>query len=172
MVLKRLVLVAGLLVVMTSVFLYFYGMRYNVTKSIPLGFYKTIDKTPALGDYVIFCPPDNDVFREALERGYLPRGFCPGGMSKMMKQILAAKIDTIDIDDHVTVNGRVLPLSSTRNVDPSGRPLTIYRTHEYILLETEVLLMSDVSDSSWDARYFGPINSSQIISVIQPIWTW
>ncbi len=172
LVLKRLLLIAGLMVMSGCVVLYVYGIRYNTTKSIPLGFYKTSEKTPTVGDYVIFCPPDTYVFQEALERGYVPKGFCPGGLGKMMKINLAAKFDIIDIDDRVSVNGSVLPLSQTRNVDPSGRPLTVFRTKNYILMDREVLLMSDVSDSSYDARYFGPIDSGQIISVIQPIWTW
>jgi type IV secretory pathway protease TraF len=32
--------------------------------------------------------------------------------------------------------------------------------------------MSDVSGTSFDGRYFGPINRSQIKTVIRPVITW
>jgi len=36
----------------------------------------------------------------------------------------------------------------------------------------EVLLMSDYSPISFDARYFGPLRATTIESVIMPILTW
>jgi type IV secretory pathway protease TraF len=32
--------------------------------------------------------------------------------------------------------------------------------------------MSDVSGTSFDGRYFGPINRSQIQTVVSPVITW
>ncbi|MGL4447802.1 MAG: hypothetical protein ACRCUZ_08805 [Shewanella sp.] len=36
----------------------------------------------------------------------------------------------------------------------------------------EVLLMSDVSRTSFDGRYFGPVSRVQIRHVIRPLLTW
>jgi type IV secretory pathway protease TraF len=40
------------------------------------------------------------------------------------------------------------------------------------LKDSELLLMSDVSGTSFDGRYFGPVNLSQAKGVITPIITF
>ena len=47
-----------------------------------------------------------------------------------------------------------------------------YRSNAFTLGASEVLLMSDVSRTSFDGRYFGPLNRSQIKSVIRSVLTW
>jgi type IV secretory pathway protease TraF len=47
-----------------------------------------------------------------------------------------------------------------------------YPSNAFTLGASEVLLMSDVSATSFDARYFGPLSCSQIKSVIRPVLTW
>nr|WP_289847564.1 S26 family signal peptidase [Celeribacter halophilus] len=47
-----------------------------------------------------------------------------------------------------------------------------YQTSQYTLGNSELLLMSDVSGTSFDARYFGPVNRSQVKAVIRPVFTW
>ena len=70
------------------------------------------------------------------------------------------------------VNGELLPLSAPIKADKAGRPLPRYQSNSYTLGNSEVLLMSDVSATSFDGRYFGPINRSQIKTVIRPVITW
>ena len=43
---------------------------------------------------------------------------------------------------------------------------------DYTLGKSEVLLMSDVSGTSFDGRYFGPVNLCQIRGVIQQMMTF
>lgn len=91
----------------------------------------------------------------------------------MMKRVLAAKGDEVTVaDDGVRVNGVLLAYSKPFKSDKAGRPLPRYQSDRYTLGASEVLLMSDVSDTSFDARYFGPINRSQIVTVIKPVMTW
>lgn len=148
------------------------GLRINTTKSIPVGLYKISDKTPEKGDYVIFCPPQREIFSMAQQRGYIGSGFCPGGYGEMMKRILAAKGDEVAFrNDGVHVNGKLLPYSKPFSVDPGGRNLPALR-EVYTLSKSELLLMTDRSPSSFDARYFGAVTASQIISTVIPVLTW
>lgn len=149
------------------------GARVNTTKSIPVGLYWASSLPVRKGAYVMFCPPQVGVFKDAKERNYIGGGFCPGGYGYLMKKVLAAKSDVVTVaDDGVRVNGKLLPLSAPFKADKAGRPLPRYQSNSYELGNSEVLLMSDVSGTSFDGRYFGPINVSQIKTVIVPVFTW
>ncbi len=149
------------------------GVRINTTESIPLGVYITANDPISAGAYVIFCPPDNDVFSEAKSRGYIGPGYCPGDYGYLMKKVLAEKNDVISVTDQgVVVNGLTVPLSRPLSADGANRPMPLYRTDHYILSDQELLLMSDVTGLSFDARYFGPMDIKQIDSVIHLIFTW
>lgn len=148
------------------------GLRINTTKSIPVGLYKLSSKSPEKGDYVIFCPPEKEIFSMAQKRGYIGSGFCPGGYGEMMKRILAAKGDEVAFrDDGVYVNGQPLPYSKPLHVDPGGRELPAIR-EVYTLSKSELLLMTDSSPSSFDGRYFGAVTTSQVISAVTPVFIW
>jgi conjugative transfer signal peptidase TraF len=121
----------------------------------------------------MFCPPQSDVFEIAKERGYISAGPCPGKFGYLMKRVLAAKNDAVTVsDDGVRVNGKLLPYSKPLKVDNGGRSLPHYQSNSYTLGNDEVLLMTDISPISFDSRYFGPINRSQIQTVITPVMTW
>jgi type IV secretory pathway protease TraF len=70
------------------------------------------------------------------------------------------------------VNGALLPVIAPLKTVKAGRPVPRYKTNSYELGNSEVLLMSDVSGTSFDGRYFGPVNVSQIKTVIVPVITW
>lgn len=149
------------------------GARINTTRSIPVGLYWASSAAVEKGTYVLFCPPHVQVFDEARARGYIGAGFCPGGYGYMMKRIAATTDDDVVVSDEgVRVNGELLPLSAPRAVDAAGRPLPRFQADHYRLSVAEVLLMSDVSRTSFDARYFGPVNRSQIQTVVSPVITW
>lgn len=149
------------------------GARVNTTKSIPVGLYWTSRDPVERGRYVQVCPPQLAVFVEAKMRGYIGSGFCPGNFGYLMKRVLAAKGDLVSVaDEGVRVNGRLLPYSAPRRVDSAGRSLPRYRFDRYTLGAAEVLLMSDVSGTSFDGRYFGPVDRSHIRSVVRPVLTW
>jgi conjugative transfer signal peptidase TraF len=167
------VAIAGVGLLMLSAAAYVAGARINITKSIPVGLYWSSSAPVEKGAYVLFCPPPAGVFNAAKERGYIAAGFCPGDYGYMMKRVLAAKDDAISIaDDGVRVNDELLPLSTPRKADLAGRPLPRFPADHYTLGASEVLLMSDVSATSFDGRYFGPVNRSQIQTVIRPVFTW
>jgi conjugative transfer signal peptidase TraF len=165
--------IAGVSVLVLAAGAYAAGARINTTKSIPVGLYWTSGEQVEKGAYVLFCPPQVGVFTEAKARGYIGAGFCPGDYGYMMKRVLAAKDDTVLVaDDGVRVNGELLPFSAPRTADAAGRPMPRFQSDRYTLGNAEVLLMSDVSATSLDGRYFGPVNRSQIQTVIRPVFTW
>jgi conjugative transfer signal peptidase TraF len=159
-------------VFMLSWLAYAVGIRLNTTPSIPVGVYRLTNEPIVKGAYVLFCPPPAAVFDMAKARGYLGAGYCPGGYGHMMKKILAVKDDVVSIGtDGVQVNGQLLPLSKPIKADGGGRLLPDYKTFR-VLDSAEVLVMSDCNRGSFDGRYFGPIQRSQIEGVIRPIFTW
>lgn len=149
------------------------GLRINDSKSIPLGIYVISNQPAVKGAYVLLCPPQSAVIAEAKRRGYLAPGFCPGDYGYLMKMIFAVHGDAVTITEKgVSVNGAVLPFSRPLLRDGAGRPLARYQPAAFSLRSSEVLLMSNVSGTSFDARYFGPVDRSQIKTVIVPVITW
>lgn len=161
-----------ILLMLISVMIYALGLRINISRSIPLGFYQITDKPIAKGDYVIFCPPQTPLFKEALARGYISSGFCSGSSGYLMKKVWAMGGDTVLFgNEGVYVNGSILPYSKPLASDSQGRVLPRL-TGSIELKASELLLMTDQSPFSFDARYFGLIDKSQVSGVIKPLFTW
>ena len=147
------------------------GVRVNVTRSIPLGFYRTTNEAVRTGAYVMFCPPQRADFALAVKRRYIEPGDCPGGSSPMMKRILAAKNDRVQIGTNgVFINGVPVPNSKPRPYDGAKRVLPHFVGSGRIA-PGDVIVMGE-SKVSFDSRYFGPIPRKQISTVIRPIVTW
>jgi conjugative transfer signal peptidase TraF len=147
------------------------GLRINGTHSFPVGVYRVRHKRPEKGDLVTVDPPALPVFTLAKERGYLNVAFSP--TPHLLKRLAGVAGDRVTIDSAgVEVNGIRLANSAPCNRDGAGRPLQLYALKDHILGPDQVLLMSDYSPSSFDARYFGPLQATTIESVITPLLTW
>ena len=167
------VAIVGIVVLSLGAAGYIAGARFNTTQSIPVGLYWTSGQPVVKGAYVLFCPPETNVFAVAKARGYIGAGFCPGGYGFMMKRVVAANGDTVSIsDDGVRVNTELLPISIPLRMDKAGRALVRFGSSRFSLDSSEVLLMSDVTGASYDSRYFGPIDRRQIKAVLTPGITW
>lgn len=152
---------------------YVTGGRFNTSNSIPRGFYWTTKQPIQKGEYVLFCPPQKPIFQKALTRGYIHSGFCHGGFGYMMKRVLATYGDTVSINPFgVWVNNQFVAHSVPYPKDEQERPLPQLHLHQYTLKKSELLLMTDQSELSFDARYFGLIKKSQVKAVIQPVLIW
>ena len=87
-----------------------------------------------------------------------------------MKRVLGVEGDVVSSgDEGIGVNGKFLLASAPKEADSAGRVLPRYPFSDYTLKESELLLMSDVSGTSFDGHYFGPMNLSQIEGVVTPI---
>lgn len=170
---SRGLIIAGGMLLLLCFLVYAAGARVNTTQSIPVGLYWTSSAPLAKYAYVIFCPPPTDIFDIAKKRGYITSGFCPGSYGYLMKQVLAVGGATVTVTDTgVLVDGERLPHSAPLSVDPAGRPLPRHQADRYTLRISELLLMSNDSALSFDGRYFGPIDRSQVESVIHPVIIW
>lgn len=165
----RFLAITGITIIFLFILFYALGYRINTTKSIPIGIYMITNKVPGKNDYVIFCPSDSSIFYEARKRGYIDIGFCPGNYGYMMKKIVAMEGDYVTISEKgVTVNNVFLPLSIPMKLDLQGNKLPQLNINS-TLNKSEILLMSDVSTTSFDARYFGILNKQQIKHAIKPV---
>ncbi|WP_298236540.1 conjugative transfer signal peptidase TraF [uncultured Azohydromonas sp.] len=149
------------------------GLYWNTSPSIPLGLYRATSELVRVGSYVLLCLPQGGVFEQAYRRGYLGVGVCPGGAGYVMKRVMAAHGDHVELDDDgVRVNGQPLPDSAPVRFDGAGRLMPHLQATSATLAPDQVLLMSDRFALSFDARYFGPTSRRQIKTVIRPVFTY
>lgn len=136
------------------------GFRINLTRSIPLGIYRVVSDIPKKGDYAYFCPPDVAVVREAKRSGIFGDSVLCDGFTPLMKQVAAVDGDVVDInDDGVFVNGVKRIFSKPIKADGKGRKLDVFYLSKYKLRKNEWLMMTDTIPNSFDARYFGVVET-------------
>lgn len=150
------------------------GLRLNLTRSLPPGLYRVVDRPVQRGAYVRFCPPRSGSIALAMERGYLHEGeACGNGYLPMLKRVAAVGGAWISAqDDGVRVDGRLLPLSAHRAVDAAGRPMPRPVPARLRLAPSQLWVMSDTHPLSFDSRYFGPIERAWVMEVLVPVATW
>ncbi|HIF0302655.1 TPA: conjugative transfer signal peptidase TraF [Legionella pneumophila] len=170
---SMMVAIASLIFIFLTGLLTISGARFNTSRSIPLGLYWITTHPIQKGEYVLFCPPQEPLFQKALTRGYIHSGFCAGGFGYLMKRVVATQGDIVSINPWgVWVNNRFIEHSVPYPIDEQGRPLPKLTLRQYPLKNSELLLMTDQSELSFDARYFGLIKRSQVKAVISPVLTW
>lgn len=122
------------------------------------------------GDIVAVCLP-NELKHFALQRKYITKGIYCSGAAPLIKKIIAMPGDNIEVNDHmIQVNNEsTYPIKIFKS-DSHGRQLFAcsngtHRANGYWLLGVN-------NERSWDSRYFGEINSSNILCVLRPIFVW
>ena len=147
------------------------GLRINLTPSYPRGLWriKPLDRPVASGDLLFVCPPDTAEFERAFARGYIRRGLCAGGLSPLIKTVVAIAGQHVDVADQVSIEGRPRPNSAVRQMDAAGRPLAPFAGG--VIPAGELYLHSDFA-GSYDSRYFGPIPSSGVLGLARPVLTF
>jgi conjugative transfer signal peptidase TraF len=137
------------------------GFRVNVTSSFPEGIWRIESGPCAKGMIVMFCPPDDSIFRVGKKRNYIPNGMCPGWYAPLIKRIVAVSGDHVVVSKvGVFVNGVKLKNSGLLETDSAGRPLPPAQSG--IVPQGFVWLMSDYNPQSFDSRYFGAVSVKQI----------
>jgi conjugative transfer signal peptidase TraF len=151
---------------------WFAGLRLNLTGSLPVGLYLESRASPVRGAIVLAClPPEVAAF--ARERGYVPRGGnCPDGALPVGKVVLAIAGDTVAVTPTgLLVNGAPVPNSQPLEADRKGRPLPRLLMGTYVVSPGELWVLSSYSRLSFDSRYFGAIQASQVRARLRRLWT-
>jgi conjugative transfer signal peptidase TraF len=147
------------------------GWRINHTGSLPLGLWRVhaVDRPITRGQIVSFCPPDEPLFQESRQRGYLVVGSCPGGYEPLLKPVAAVAGDIVEIGRNgIVVNGHHLTNSAAATRDRQGRPISAVADGTYRVEEGTLWVVSDYSAMSFDSRYFGAIPLRQVLAIMQP----
>lgn len=134
---------------------------WNFTTSVPVGLYRIEPATPAKGDILAIAP--EGAMREILNtHAGLP------AERLLLKQLAAVSGDTVCRNQAtITING--VTAATAKLYSPAGRVLPAWsgcRT----LGGGEALVLGP-HPSSFDSRYFGPIQDKQIVGVARPILT-
>jgi conjugative transfer signal peptidase TraF len=158
---------AGLSVFGTAAWLALtFGVRVNLTPSLPLGLYARDDK----GGLVEFCPPGDAAEMSAI-RGYRGFGVCPDRHAPLLKPVVAREGDVVELDGAgLRVNGLALPNTQAHPRDHRGRSLTPYPPGRYTVAPGTLWVASTWNDGSFDSRYFGPIAVGSVRARLAPWW--
>ncbi len=146
------------------------GLRFNDSPSMPTGLYVRTS-SESRSSLVVFCPAE-PFARLSGQRGYRSRGNCGDGAEPLAKPIAARPGDIVELSAHgITVNGRSLPNTAPLATDTAGRPLSHWPFGRYVVAPSTVWVASSYSPRSFDSRYFGPVEASQVREHVRPLLT-
>jgi conjugative transfer signal peptidase TraF len=145
------------------------GLRINTSYSLPLGLYATTSDPQA--NLIEFCPSE-PFASESASRSYRTAGFaCPDGAVPLLKPIVANLGDLVIVSrEGISVNGHLLPKTYPVPEDAHGRPLTAWPAGLYRVEPGTIWVASIYNAGSYDSRYMGPIQVSQIRRRLRPLW--
>ena len=140
---------------------YKYQLVFNITSSMPRGFYVKSLGTIQRDDIITFCL-DAKQQQEGLKKGYLLAGTACGKTAPLIKQVVAIPNDDIVLTANtITVNHKIYHAPIFYK-DSQGRPLNSYPIGRYDKT-TGYWVVGTNDQRSWDSRYYGPLKSSQIL---------
>jgi len=135
---------------------------WNASASAPIGFYAVHGfRAPATGDMVVARVPQ-PLRQLAAQRHYLPANV------PLVKRVAGEPGDTVcAIGQDLFVNGRWV--AERLITDGAGRRMPWWSGCVALRNGALFLLMTD-SPASFDGRYFGPSNKSEIIGEATLLW--
>ena len=173
-VLKRTAILLVIIFFIFTVLSYFRNnFEYNVTNSLPQGFYKVVYKEIERNDLVVFCLKDNKYIKFAEEQGYF-QGLSKkcGTTPQFIKKAMGLPRDNITINKSgVFINNIRVRNSEASEVILKDKLFDSYEK-EFQLASDEYFLMSDHNPMSYDSRYFGTVKKSEIKKVVEPFYNY
>jgi conjugative transfer signal peptidase TraF len=146
------------------------GLRLNDSPSMPTGLYLRTS-SESITSLAVFCPAP-PFAQVSVERGYRSRGNCPDGAEPLAKPIAARPGDIVELSERgIRVDGRLLPNTAPLVADTAGRQMSHWPFGRYVVAPGTVWVASSYSSRSFDSRYFGPIETSQVREHVRPLVT-
>ena len=144
-------------------------LHINFSNSVPIGLYR--EAPEQAGSYAAICLPAETV-QHAIHAGLtMEHGTCPGGFEPILKPLFeASKTSPIRYAQNgFSIAGRLLPHTAPKSRSRIGAPLThapfgIYRSGLWAI--------SAFNSSSFDSRYFGPVDPGSIQFRVKPFLTF
>jgi len=169
---KRIVIHTILLSFFMIGLLYLGGFIINVTESYPLGLYRKVSGAFNKGDKVVFCLKEGPVdYLRSVHK--LP--FHGGGCKTypfILKTVYAVGGDVVSLlDKGVFINGGMIENTRIK----SRRLMNKYigsLARSFKLREGQYFLLSNKHPNSFDSRYFGAVDQSDIISKVRLVWAF
>jgi len=136
---------------------------WNASASAPVGLYRVIHQRDVARGDLVLAIPNHSVAIFAAQRGYLPMGI------PLVKRVVAVEGDTVCARGNGIFVNRIR-LATRLPADNKGRTLPSWTGCQMLGGNDAFLLMAGVPDS-FDGRYFGTTNTSNIAGRLVPIWT-
>lgn len=137
-------------------------MIWNASDSLPVGLYWVRNGSAKRGDLVLVGLPQS-ARAFAADRRILPDD------TPALKRVAALKGDRVcRFGQVVSVNGK--QIARAHWSDGLGRRMPVWNGCR-VLKDGDVFLLAG-HPKSFDGRYFGVTNTSQIIGVARPLWTY
>jgi conjugative transfer signal peptidase TraF len=132
---------------------------WNASESAPIGLYLVAKRQPKIGEIAVIKPTDW-VQIYASSRGYLPQDVW------LLKPNYAVHPSIIcRFGPHVFVNGK--QVAKAKIVDKMHRVLKVWKGC-IVLSSTQYFVLGRHRDS-FDSRYFGPVEQSQVVGTAFPL---
>jgi conjugative transfer signal peptidase TraF len=136
---------------------------YNASDSVPVGWYRIHHANSITVGNIVLARLPVPWADLAERRGYLP------SRVPILKRIGAVAPQRVCVRARrVHVDG-VFAATALRH-DRLGRSMPSWDACRR-LVDDELLLLSADNPTSFDSRYFGPVSSSAVLGVAEPIWT-
>ena len=148
-----------------------FGLRVNMTVSMPRGVYRLAPGAPERGDLVSVCLEDGSFATMALKRNYLRAGACPNGLESLLKRVAGMPGDLLEIgQDGIAINGKLWPQSRAVARDSLGRPMPEAENFGSRTIPAGLaLVLSDRHPGGFDSRYFGLVPMASLRKV-EPVF--
>ena len=156
-----LIAIGGTILLGSAVFPPAPRLVWNASASAPIGLYTVApDSLAEPGDMVIARVPE-PFRRLAAIRRYLPMNV------PLVKRVAAAAGDEVcALDQEIFVNGR--PAAERRRVDGAGRVMPMWSG--CVLLRGRQLFLLTDAPASFDGRYFGVTEGTDIVGRARLLW--
>lgn len=148
-----------------------FGIRINMTRSLPLGLYMVT--SDAAANLVAFCPVVGTM-DESASRGYRGRSYglgCPDGAPPLLKPVVATPGQAVAVTAKgIAVEQRLLANTAPLPFDAKHRPLRAWPAGNYLVEPGTLWVASTFHPGSYDSRYLGPIRQDQVLYRLRPLW--